>query len=319
MKKKKAFITGIAGFAGSFLAEELLNSGYQVSGSLFGQESLRNVKHLKKDITTVKLDVQILKECNKVLRQIKPDYIFHLAAFSSVGKSFEKERLTYSINFDGTLNLLNSALELKNLKKFIFVSSAEAYGLFNPAGKTLSESQPFNPNSPYAVSKAAAEYACSYYVSRYRLPVAIARSFNHTGPRQSDSFVVSSFARQIAQIEANRAEPTLYVGDLSAKRDFSDVRDIVRGYRFLAERGQPGQAYHFCSGRAVSIGKILDLLLKLSVQTINVKTDRARLRKNDIPVLRGSYLKAKKQLGYHPNFKLPETLKDTLDYWRNEQ
>ena len=319
MKKKKAFITGIAGFAGSFLAEELLNSGYQISGSLFGKESLKNIKHLKKDITTVKLDIQKPKECNKVLREIKPDYIFHLAAFSSVGKSFEKERLTYSINFDGTLNILNSALELNNLKKLVFVSSADAYGLFKPAGKTLTESQPFNPNSPYAVSKAAAEYACRYYVRKYGLPVAVARSFNHTGPRQSDAFVVSSFAHQIAIIEAEKAKPTLYVGDLSAKRDFSDVRDIVRGYRLLAERGQPGQAYHFCSGKAVSIRKILELLLKMSVQTITVKTDEARLRKNDIPVLRGSYLKANKQLGYRPNFKLPETLKDTLDYWRNEQ
>ena len=319
MKKKKAFITGIAGFAGSFLAEELLNSGYQVSGSLFGQESLRNIKHLKKDITTVKLDVRKSKECSKVLKQIKPDYIFHLAAFSSVRKSFEKERLTYSINFDGTLNLLNSALELKNLKKFVFVSSADAYGLFKPAGKTLSESQPFNPNSPYAVSKAAAEYTCSYYVSRYGLPVAIARSFNHTGPRQSDSFVVSSFAHQIARIEAKTAKPILYVGDLSARRDFSDVRDIVRGYRLLAEKGIPGQAYHFCSGKAVSIKKILDLLLKLSSRTITVKIDKARLRKNDIPVLRGSYLKAKKQLGYRPNYELPETLKDILDYWRRQQ
>ena len=236
-----------------------------------------------------------------------------------MGKSFEKERLTYSINFDGTLNLLNSALELKNLKKFIFVSSADTYGLFKPAGKTLSESQPFNPNSPYAVSKTAAEYGCSYYVSRYGLPVAIARSFNHTGPRQSDTFVVSSFAHQIARIEAKKAKPILYVGDLSARRDFSDVRDIARGYRLLAEKGIPGQAYHFCSGKAVSIKKILDLLLKLSSRTITVKTDKARLRKNDIPVLRGSYLKAKKQLGYRPNYELPETLKDILDYWRKEQ
>ena len=319
MKKKKAFITGIAGFAGSFLAEELLNSGYQVSGSLFGKESSKNIKHLKKDITTLKLDVQKPKECNKVIRQIKPDYIFHLAAFSSVGKSFENERLTYSINFDGTINMLSSALELKNLEKFVFVSSADAYGLFKPAGKTLTESQPFNPNSPYAVSKAAAEYACSYYVNRFNLPVAFARSFNHTGPRQSDTFVVASFAHQIARIEAKKAKPTLYVGDLSARRDFSDVRDIVRGYRLLAEKGKPGQAYHFCSGKAVSIRKILDLLLKLSIRTITVKTDKARLRKNDIPVLRGSNLKAKKQLEYRPNYELPVTLKDILEYWRNEQ
>ncbi|MGH8015835.1 MAG: GDP-mannose 4,6-dehydratase, partial [Candidatus Zixiibacteriota bacterium] len=272
MKPSHAFITGIAGFAGSFLAEELLERGYQVSGSVVGRESLRNTKKIQDEIKLVKLDVQKPNECLRRLKQTNPDYIFHLAAFSSVGQSFKNERLTFKVNFEGTQNVLSAALQLNNLKKFVFISSADVYGTFSPANKTLTENQPFNPISPYAISKAAAEYICNHYFNRHNLPVAVARSFNHTGPRQNDNFVVASFAKQIAQIEKNGREPIIHVGDLTAKRDFSDVRDIVTGYRLLAEKGHPGEVYHLCSGKAVSIKQILELLLKLSEKTLIVKT-----------------------------------------------
>ncbi len=316
MKSPHAFITGIAGFAGSFLAEELLAHGYKVSGSILGRESSKNIRKILNVICLVKLDVQKPHECVRRIKQISPDYIFHLAAFSSVGESFKNETLTYQVNFEGTLNILNAALELKNLSRLVFTSSADCYGTFRPFNKTLTEKQPFNPISPYAVSKTAAELLCHYYVSRYRAPVTIARSFNHTGPRQSDNFVVSSFAKQIAQIEKKGAEPIIHVGDLSARRDFSDVRDIVTGYRLLAEKGQNGAAYQFCSGKTVMIQQILEMLLKLSDKTIIVKTDNSRLRKNDIPCLKGDNQKARKKLGFKPKYSLNETLLDTMNYWR---
>lgn len=316
MKQPRAFITGIAGFAGSFLAEELLAHNYQVSGSVLGRESTQNIKHILNRIELVKLDIQKANECSRRIKQLRPDYIFHLAAFSSVGQSFINENLTYKVNFDGTLNILNAAMAQKNPAILVFASSADCYGQFKPANKTLKENQPFNPISPYAVSKTAAELLCRYFFTRHQYPVKIARSFNHTGPRQNDNFVISSFAKQIAQIEKKGAEPIIHVGDLTAIRDFSDVRDIVSGYRLLAEKGQPGEAYHFSSGTAVTIKQVLEMLLKMSDKTIMVKTDSSRLRKNDIPCLKGDNRKAKAKLGFRPKFALGETLKDTLNYWR---
>ncbi len=316
MKQPHAFITGIAGFAGSFLAEELLAHNYKVSGSMVGRESSRNIKQIQNNIDLVKLDIQKANEASRRIKQLKPDYIFHLAAFSSVGESFKNENLTYKVNFEGTLNILNAAMELKDPATLVFVSSADCYGRFKPVNKTLKENQPFNPVSPYAVSKTAAELLCRYFFTRHRLPLKIARSFNHTGPRQSENFVVSSFAKQIAQIEKKGGEPIIHVGDLTAKRDFSDVRDIVSGYRLLAEKGEPGEVYQFSSGKAVSIKQVLEMLLKMSDKTIIVKTDGSRLRKNDIPCLKGDNQKARTKLRFQPKHSLEETLKDTLNYWR---
>lgn len=316
MKQPRAFISGIAGFAGSFLAEELLANNYKVVGSTLGRESSRNISPIKKNLQLVKLDVTKPNECLRRLKQVNPAVIFHLAAFSSVGQSFKNENLTFNVNFNGTLNLLNAALQLKSPVKFVFVSSADCYGKFKPANKTLSENQPFNPISPYAVSKAAAEFACNLYYRQHQLDVCVARAFNHTGPRQNDNFVVSSFAKQIAQIEKKVVAAAIHVGDLTAKRDFSDVRDIVRGYRLIAEKGQAGEVYQLCSGQAVSIKQILEMLLKLSDKRIVVKTDTTRLRKNDIPCLKGDYKKARIKLGFRPQFSINNTLQDTLDYWR---
>ncbi len=318
MRKPLAFITGIGGFAGSHLAEQLLDCGYKIAGALYPGESTANLQDIKKHLSLVRLDILNEKKCREILKAFRPDYIFHLAAIASVGRSFQLERLTYKINFDGTLNVLAASLDLKRLKKFVFVSSCDTYGIFTPKTKLLSESQPFNPVSPYGISKAMAEHACLYHFRRYGLPVAIARAFNHSGPRQDDNFVIPSFARQIAMIEAGRQRPQLKVGDLSARRDLSDVRDIVTGYRLLAEKGREGQAYHLCTGRTVSIQHVLDRLVKMSTARISVKVDRNRLRKNDIPSLRGDNRRAVQELGYAARYSLNITLKDTLNYWREK-
>lgn len=316
MKRQSAFITGIAGFAGSFLAEELLAQDWDVSGAVYQNEPLDNLRSIRRQLHLHRLDILNAERCRAVIGKAAPEYIFHLAALASVGQSFTKERATYRINFEGTLNLLQVAREQKPLKRLLFVSSSDCYGPFRPRNKTLIEEQPFNPVSPYGISKAAAEHLVQYYHRQYGLPVVVARAFNHSGPRQADSFVIPAFAKQVALIEAGRQKPVLEVGDLSARRDISDVRDIVRGYRLLAERGRAGEAYHLCSGRAVAIRRLVDLLVKSSTKKVDIHVDPQRLRKVEIPVMRGSYEKARKQVGYEPRYKLEQTLHDTLEFWR---
>ncbi len=318
MKGPSAFITGIAGFAGSYLAEELVADGWRVAGSLYPGEDQSNLAGIKDRINLIDLDILDAEACQKAVEPFSPDYIFHLAAFASVGKSFSAERLTLKVNVEGTLNLLEAARQLSSLKRFVLVSSADAYGLFSPKTKTLTEDQPLNPISPYGISKAAAEQITRYFHKQYGLPVTLARSFNHSGPRQVDSFVIPSFAKQIATIEAGRQEPILRVGDLSAKRDLSDVRDIVRGYRLLALKGTSGRTYQLCSGKAVAIDSVLKALLRLSTSKITIKTDPARMRKSDLPVLKGTNARAARELGFTVRYPLRETLRDTLDYWRSQ-
>ena len=318
MRKPSAFITGIAGFAGSFLAEELLAAGFHVSGAVYRGESTRNIRSIKSDLELFSLDILNDKKCQQLIGRIRPNEIFHLAAVASVAKSLEQERLTFRINIEGTINVLEAARSCKKLESLVYVSSPDAYGMFRPGNKTLTEEQPFDPISPYGISKAAAENACRYYWRRYGLPVVTARAFNHSGPRQSDSFVVPAIARQVAAIEAGRQQPVLKVGDLSARRDLSDVRDIVRGYRLAATRGHPGEVYQLCSGRAVAIQRIAEKLLAMSSRKIRLQVEKSRLRKTDIPVLRGSHRKAAQQLGYEVRYSLKDTLTDTLDYWRAE-
>ena len=318
MKSPRAFITGIAGFAGSWLADELLANGYKVAGSIYNHEPTDNIRHLESQLDLHALDIIDGEATTSLLTKLKPQYLFHLAAFASVGRSHQEIRGTLRVNLDGTLNVLEAARQLKGLKQLLFISSAEVYGIFTPKTKTLTENQPVNPVSPYGISKAAAERLALYYRRVFELPVVIIRAFNHSGPRQTEDFVIPAFARQIALIEAGQQKPVLKVGDLSARRDFSDVRDIVRGYRLAAEKGTPGEIYQLCSGKAVTVQKVLDTLLAGAQKKVTVKPDPSRMRKADIPLLRGTNRKAATQFGFTIRYNLKETLTDTLDYWRKK-
>ncbi len=315
-QRATALITGITGFAGSWLAEELLGLDYKVYGSALPRESHENIRHIESELELARLNITKADAVRRLVKQIKPDYILHLAAFASVGGSFETERVVFDVNFGGTLNLLEAARADSALRAFLFVSSPDCYGLFKPQNKTLTEEHPLAPVSPYGISKATADHFCRYYHRQYGLPVIVARAFNHTGPRQNPQFVAPAFAYQIARIEARRARPILKVGNLSARRDLSDVRDIVRGYRLLVERGRPGQVYQLCSGRAVAIEQVLAQLLRLSPVNIEVKPDPGRMRPIDLPVLRGSNRKAASEVGFGVRYRLKTTLFETLEYWR---
>lgn len=316
MPATRAFITGIGGFAGSHLAEELVAEEYCVAGSIYHEQDRENLASIQGKIQLSRLDVNDAPLLQSTLQSFKPDVLFHLAAIASVGQSFGNERLTMKVNTEGTLNVLDACRKVDSVKKVVFVGSADCYGIFRPRTKTLSEEQSLNPVSPYGISKASAEFWCGYYLRQHGVPVIIARSFNHSGPRQTEQFVIPSFARQIALIEQQRQAAVIKVGDLSARRDLSDVRDVVKGYRLLAEKGKVGEIYQFCSGKATAIRTVLQKLQKLSKERIRIETDQSKFRKNEIPVLRGSNKKAMQQLGWSCRYSLDETLGDTLNYWR---
>jgi len=312
-----ALVTGIAGFAGSHLAEELIASGYKVCGGVHPKEKTNYLQGIKSEIDLVRFDLTNPDKVERAIKSLKPDFVFHLAALASVWRSFEMERQVYRVNFEGTVNLLQAVKAHGSVKKVVFVSSADIYGIFKPKTLVLTEEQPPNPMSPYALSKVLGEDVCRYYANRHGLPVTISRSFAHCGPRQSPDFVVAAFAKQVAELETSRKKPQIKVGNLSPQRDMSDVRDIVSGYRLLAERGKPGRVYQLCSGKAVKIESILKELLRQSTRDIEAVTDPARLRKVDLPIQKGNNSRAVQELGYRNRYSLKTTLKDTLDYWRN--
>jgi len=313
----KALITGIAGFAGSHLAEELLAHGYGVSGTRLPGESLRNLKAIKSSLKLENLDFHDPRKISEILTKARPDYIFHLAALSSVGESFRDPYRTYIVNFFGTFFMLEAALKLKNLQKFILISSADIYGVVKPKDIPLTTDRLLNPVSPYGVSKAAGDMMGYQYFENYGLPVVRVRSYPHSGPRQGPGFVVPDFSRRIVMLENSRtAKRIIKVGNLKPRRDISDVRDIVSGYRLAAEKGKPGEIYQLCTGRAHRISVLLNKLIKMSTVKIETRIDPALERPTDIPVLAGDASKAEKELGYRRKYSIEDTLKDCLEYYR---
>ncbi|MDP2627519.1 MAG: GDP-mannose 4,6-dehydratase, partial [Candidatus Rokubacteria bacterium] len=206
---------------------------------------------------------------------------------------------------------------LKISPRFLAVGSSEEYGLCYPEELPIKETNPLRPLSPYAVSKVTQDLLGYQYFKSYGLPIIRSRAFNHEGPRRGDVFVTSNFAKQVAEIEAGLREPIMFVGDLKPRRDYSDVRDIVRGYWLLLERGEPGEVYNLCSGRSWAIQQVLDFLLEQStVKGIQVKTDPARLRPSDVMVLEGDPSRMHKATGWKVEIPFEQTLSELLDYWR---
>ncbi|HUS52027.1 MAG TPA: GDP-mannose 4,6-dehydratase [Candidatus Bathyarchaeia archaeon] len=313
---KKVLITGITGFVGSHLSEFLLKSNYQVFGTARPRSKTENIDHLRSKIRLFDADILDSHSVYEVVKTARPDYIFHLAAQSFVPTSWASPANTLETNLIGTVHLFEAVRKLEIKPRIQIACSSEEYGLVKPGEIPVRETNPLRPLSPYAVSKVAMDMLGYQYFQSYRMKIVRTRAFNHTGPRRGESFVCSNFARQIAEIEKGKREPVLRVGNLAAKRDFTDVRDIVRGYLLAVQKGKPGEVYNLCSGRAIKIEQVLKMLLDFSKAKVKVEKDPDRMRPSDLPVLEGDYSKFRKETGWKPKIAFEKTLKDLLDYWR---
>ena len=310
-------ITGITGFVGSHMAEYALAQGAAVFGSSRWRSKTDNIEHLRSRITLIECDLRDMSSVRALVEVSNPSHVIHLAAQSFVGASWQAPAETISTNIMSQVNLLEAIRGLKLSPSFLAVGSSDEYGLVHEDELPIRETNPLRPLSPYAVSKVAQDMMGYQYFKSYGLPILRTRAFNHTGPRRGDVFVESNFARQVAEIEAGLCEPAVRVGDLKARRDYSDVRDIVRGYWLVLQHGEPGEVYNLCSGRSWSIQHVLDSLLAQStVKGIAVKVDPARLRPSDVMVLEGDASKIEKATGWRAEIPFEQTLTELLDYWR---
>ncbi|HYM64878.1 MAG TPA: GDP-mannose 4,6-dehydratase [Candidatus Sulfotelmatobacter sp.] len=314
---KKILITGASGFVGGHLLDYLYSQGEkEIYGTYFSNKT--EDKSNKNDVDFLKIDLKEEDEVFNLIKDIRPDIIYHLAAFTSGADSFSSPKETVLNNISSQINLLQAVFK-NNLKdtKILITSSAEIYGKVKKEDLPIDEQTAFNPTNPYAVSKLTQDFLGKQYFLSYGLKILIARPFNHIGPKQSSNFVVSAFAKKIAEIEKGNREPILTVGNLDSKRDFTDVRDVVKAYQLIVEKGVFGEAYNVGSGKSYKISQILDMLLSFSKVKVKVEVDTKLLRPVDNPDLVCNAEKLKKLTGWEPKIEIAKTLKDTLDYWRN--
>jgi GDP-4-dehydro-6-deoxy-D-mannose reductase len=312
----KALITGIGGFVGGHLARHLLEqSDTTVIGvSIFPPEQHADIAAL--GIQLHQVDLNDEEAVSKLLKESRPDQIYHLAAQTFVPESFENPWQTLSNNIHSQLNILHAMVKLDLDARILVVGSGEEYGVVFPSEVPIDEDQPLRPSSPYSVSKVTQDLmGLQYYLSHDVAAIRV-RPFNQIGPGQSKLFVAPAFASQIAAIEKGEQEPIVYVGNLEARRDFTDVRDMVRAYRLVLSHGEPGDVYNIGSGEAHSIQELLDILLSLSTAAIEVRVDPARLRPVEVPVIICNADKVKAITGWQPTYTFEQSLADVLTDWR---
>jgi GDP-4-dehydro-6-deoxy-D-mannose reductase len=311
----KSLITGCAGFAGSHLAEHLLDQSEEVIALVSPNEDLENIRQIEGHLQISRGDLRDFDCLLEVLKSSRPQRIYHLAAFSSPSESCESPKLTYQVNFMGTLNLLSAWLRVGMDCRLLFISSSEVYGHVPPEKLPMREEMELRPVNPYAGSKAAAELLALQFFQSYALPIVRVRPFNHTGPRQSSNFVCSRFARQVAEIDLGQRPPAVVTGNTHVIRDFSDVRDIVRGYRDLLEGGMPGEVYQLCSGHPVSVETILQMAISFASKPVQILVDKSLIRDQEAAAVWGDYSKARLAVGWEPRRALADTLRELKLYW----
>jgi GDP-4-dehydro-6-deoxy-D-mannose reductase len=299
----RALVTGAAGFVGAYLVRSLADDGVEVFGGTPEAEPRQ-----RGEVHWLTLDVTSAPSLASAMDTARPDVVFHLAGQASVGASLTDAEGTWEVNATGTLRLLKA---VGDAARVLVVSSAEAYGSVPEEEQPLRESRALRPCNPYAASKAAAEMLAVEASLSGRCDAVVARSFNHTGPGQDARFALPSFARQLAAIARGEGEPLLRVGNLSARRDFLDVRDVVRAYRVLAEKGARGEVYNVCSGQARSIRSLVDAMVEISGTGARVEVDEARVRPVDVPLLCGDPGRLQ-ALGWKAEIPLERTLADLL-------
>jgi GDP-4-dehydro-6-deoxy-D-mannose reductase len=305
-------ITGAAGFAGSHLLDLLREDDVRVVALRKpGIGAERQAAYPM--VEWLEIDLLDRDSVRRAVAALAPAAVYHLAGSPHVGQSWKAATETLSVNVLGTHHLLEG-LRAEGLHSRVVVPSS-AY-VYRPAGRALREDDPVESTNPYAISKIATELAAARASRRDGIPVVVARAFNHIGPRQDSSFFASGVARQVALIEAGRIDPVIRVGNLESRRDITDVRDTVRAYRALAERGTPGQAYNVCSGQAYTMRGLLDGLVALARVRVVVEPDPDRFRPNDTPLLLGDPSRIRRDVGWQPLIPIEQTLRTLLDYWR---
>lgn len=308
-------ITGISGFAGSHLTDYLIGEKkIEIWGTFRG--NYQNIEHIKERLHLLSGDLRDSQFVEEALEKAKPDYIFHLAAQSSVPLSWQDPWGTFENNLRPQLNLLQGVVKRGIRARILIIGSNEEYGRVQPEDLPIKENTPLRPDNPYGVSKAAQDLLGLQYHLSHGLEVIRVRPFNHTGPRQKEDFVIPAFAKQIAEVEAGLKEPVVKAGNLQAQRDFSDVRDVVRAYYLALTKGEPGEVYNIAGGTAREIGEVLQSLLQLTSHKIEVGEDLERLRPSDVPQSIGDSAKLQKQSGWKASIPWEKTLQDTLAYWR---
>ncbi len=299
MSATKALVTGSTGFVGRHLVAHLTAMGDHVTGI---------------DRAIDGLDITDAAAVSAAIAEISPHVIYHLAGWADVGGSWKAPVEAFRANAEGTLNVLTAATEA-GVDRVVAVSSADVYGIVEPSELPLTEDSPLRPASPYAASKVAADYLGLQAWLGRGLPVLRVRAFNHLGPGQTDKFVAPALASRVARAELEGGD-VLKVGDLSARRDFTDVRDVVRAYRLLAEKGEPGQVYNVCSGVDLAVQDLADQLVAQARVPLRLEVDPDLLRPVELPVLRGSHQRLTDATGWEPEIPISQTLTDLLEDWR---
>lgn len=309
----KALIIGAAGFVGSYLAHHLQKDwGWSVVATKLEEETFQMDGVECYDLNI--LDGNAVQEC---LLTIKPDYIFHLAAQSSVALSWNNPDLTLDVNIKGCVHVLEAVRRLQKKVRILLVGSSEEYGYRSSCSrKRIGEEEPVHPKNIYAATKACQNMLGSIYANAYQMDVMMVRAFNHIGLGQVSTFVVSDFCKQVAEIENGKREAIIRVGNLSAKRDFTDVRDIVRAYALLIQKGKAGETYNVGSGHAISIQELLEKILLLSKKEIQIEIDPTKLRPLDVPLIEADIRKLQELTGWKREISLEDTLQEILNDWR---
>ena len=310
---KRALIIGGGGFAGGYLIRELTAAGYEVHATCLPEEEICG------DCAVYSLDIGDVPAIEGLLARVMPDVVFHLAAQSSVAVSWKKPALTAQVNVVGAVNVLEAVrLSQRPDTRLLLIGSGEEYGFIPKDACPLSEEEKLRPGNIYAATKVCQEMIGQIYSRSYGMDIVMTRSFNHTGPGQSPTFVVSEICRQIAAAEQPGAPAELLIGNTDAKRDFTDVRDVVRAYRLLAEKGVSGRVYNVGRGSAAAIGQILETALSMSQVQIAVIRDPKRLRASDIPIIEPDVSLIFADTGWSAKISIEETVRDTLEWWREK-
>lgn len=309
----KSLIIGGAGFVGAYLMrhlrDDLMQDVYVTKMS--------NEQITESGVKVVDLNILEKDKIVALLKDVQPDYIFHLAAQSSVGVSWKNPGLTVDVNVKGAVNVLDAIHEAAVNARILLIGSGEEYGHVRKGEIPITEENTPRPGNIYAATKACQNMLGCIYAEAYDMDVMMVRAFNHIGPNQAPLFVVADFCKQVAEIEAGKREPVIKVGNLSAKRDFTDVRDVVRAYGLLVQKGVRGETYNIGSGHAIAIEDILQMILRNSSKEIEIKVDEAKLRPVDVPIIEADISKVQRCTEWQPEIDIEKTIRETLDYWRN--